>query len=33
MESVEYLATQFDIVARNVMSKYYWNDVFAITKK
>ncbi|MBE8540256.1 hypothetical protein [Geoglobus acetivorans] len=28
----EYLASQFDIVARSVMDKYYWNDIFAITK-
>jgi len=32
LEGEDFLATQFDIVARSVMSKYYWNDVFAITK-
>lgn len=28
----DHLASQFDIVARSVMDKYYWNDIFAITK-
>ncbi len=32
MERKDFLATHFDIVARSVMEKYYWNDVFAITK-
>ncbi|WP_457591177.1 hypothetical protein [Geoglobus sp.] len=32
MDSRKDVPAVFDIVARSVMDKYYWNDVFAITK-